>query len=224
MHQQTTFWNDARLASIYIFFCIINTKWIFRNGRGKKEKFLLRCFATSIGASIQRLIRAHLHFIYAFFFHYFIHLNLRIWKNRRNIYNYTLARAVSHTKKTETYSGRLHCYVHILQCTRQHSHICSAHRTIQQKCAHMFLIPICSSAGWLLRMFSDVYEVSTPFAVCVCVYSVVHTAFVRKSAHTAISTSNADPKHIYIVCIQRLNTYRTCILRSHVITHKMYAE
>lgn len=99
MHQQTTFWNDAQLASIYIFFCIINTKWIFRNGRGKKEKFLLRCFATSIGASIQRLIRAHLHFIYAFFFHYFIHLNLRIWKNRRNIYNYTLARAVSHTKK-----------------------------------------------------------------------------------------------------------------------------
>lgn len=81
------------------FFCIINTKWIFRNGRGKKEKFLLRCFATSIGASIQRLIRAHLHFIYALFFHYFIHLNLRIWKNRRNIYNYTLARAVSHTKK-----------------------------------------------------------------------------------------------------------------------------
>lgn len=155
------------------FFCIINTKWIFRNGRGKKEKFLLRCFATSIGASIQRLIRAHLHFIYAFFFHYFIHLNLRIWKNRRNIYNYTLARAVSHTKKQK----------HILAGSIVMYTFCSVHGNTHtsvllialfNKNAHMFLIPICSSAGWLLRMFSDVYEVSTPFAVCVCVFCGAH--------------------------------------------------
>lgn len=108
-----------------------------------------------------------------FFFHYFIHLNLRIWKNRRNIYNYTLARAVSHTKKQK----------HILAGSIVMYTFCSVHGNTHtsvllialfNKNAHMFLIPICSSAGWLLRMFSDVYEVSTPFAVCVCIFCGAH--------------------------------------------------